>query len=199
MNVAVVTSSNDSVVDPNLNTISISGGALTDTLGVTAVTITGSPSSGTVTYSYPVTSSTTGPGCSSSKCEVIVTFTNETLKTSFGCHGVTDFPAASGYYFPTQVTLPDGSKYLFTYEANGSDTTGRLASITYPTGEEVTYAYSGVRCYDGTPDALTKVVANDTTYTYTRNSGTWTTDTVVSNTTGDANTTVYTFAHSRPN
>ena len=180
--------SNNSINDPNNNTLSISGGVLTDTLGVRGVTITGSPSTGSVTYTYPTATPTT-------TASVTISFASKSLQTGFYCNGVTDFPATSGFYFPTSISLPDGSSYSFTYELLGSATTGRLATITYPSGETVQYNYSGVRCYDGTPGTLTKIVSGDATYTYTRNSGTWTTDTIVANSGGANNTTVYTFAN----
>jgi RHS repeat-associated protein len=186
-------SASPTVADANGNTISVSGGVITDTLGVAAeVTITGTPASGAVTYSYPTSTGTV---------DLIVNFADETLATDFGCSGVTEFPSTSGYYFPTSVSLPDGSSYLFAYESQVSGTiTGRITSITYPSGEVVSYQYTGsnhgTSCTDGSVVNLTRTVTGDAVYQYTRNTATLTTTLVNDYGTGLANNTnVYTFVH----
>ena len=51
------------------------------------------------------------------------------------------------WYLPTTISLPDNSSLTITYEqtpgAGSGYTTGRIASITFPTGGSVTYTYSG--------------------------------------------------------
>jgi hypothetical protein len=100
-------SSSGSVTDSNGNTVSNNGnGTFTDTLGLTALTITGSgtPSSPKVfTYSTP-----TGTAA------VTVTYKAYTVQTNFGC--------TVGEYSGSQdlvntITLADGSVYQLNYEA----------------------------------------------------------------------------------
>ncbi len=89
-----------------------------------------------------------------------------TLQTAFGCTGIPDIAPAQTY-LPTSVTLPIGT-VTFTYETTPGDThtphyvTGRLASITYPAGGSVAYAYSGgnngVNCTSGHVPTLTKTI-----------------------------------------
>jgi YD repeat-containing protein len=163
-----------------------------DTLGVTELTMTPGVecSSGSLseTYSYP-TSTSAGTATITINC------TEYSIATDFGCPNLTE---ASGgtQYLPTSISLPDGSSYSFTYESQISGSvTGRIASITYPNGAMVSYAYTGpnngVNCADGSTAGLTRT-APDGVYTYTRNTTTWLSTTLV----GPApagNTTVYTF------
>ena len=79
------------------------------------------------------------------------------------------------------ITLPDGTFYQFTYETTPGDThsphnvTGRVASITLPTGGTVSYNYTGtnngIECADGSTSGLTRTTP-DGTWTYTRTLGT---------------------------
>jgi len=73
--------------------------------------------------------------------------------------------------------------------------TGRLASVTLPTGGTINYAYTGpnnsINCVDGTTAGLTKTTT-DGTWTYTRNTSTWL-QTTVTSPPPDSNQTVYTF------
>jgi RHS repeat-associated protein len=131
--------------DTNGNQISLnSNGQVVDTLGQTAVTLSGSgtPSSPSVfTYASP-----TGPAT------YTVKYASYTVKTNFGCTYVADF-GPTPFYLISEIDLPDqptnpSDKYVFTYEptpgpGNSGDTTGRLASITLPTGGTLSYAYSG--------------------------------------------------------
>lgn len=79
--------------------------------------------------------------------KVVVTYATTTVKTNFGCTQFPDYPATS-VYMPVTIALPGtNGSYGITYEATGSaypgDVTGRIASITYPSGGSVSYAYSG--------------------------------------------------------
>ena len=91
----------------------------------------------------------------------------------------------------TSLALPDGSQYLFTYEQtpslpaagactplsgtySGYCVTARIASITLPTGGQITYAYSGGNngvLRDGNPATLTRTTP-DGTWSYARSFGT---------------------------
>src|SRR5260370_9474433 len=62
----------------------------------------------------------------------------------------------------SEIDLPDGSKYSFTYEPTpgvSGHVTGRLASVTLPTGGAITYTYTGgssgnITCADGSASGL---------------------------------------------
>jgi RHS repeat-associated protein len=185
----------DSKVDVHGNTISETtccSGLYVDTFGVTELTVAVNASPYYLTYTYPT---------STGSATATLNFTSYTLETDFGCPGVGEFPATSGSYFPSSLSLPDGSSYSFTYESQVAGTiTGRIASITYPSGEVVSYAYTGpnngINCKDGSTAGLTRTVAGDAVYQYTRNTTTWLTTTLVNDygTGHSNNTNVYTFS-----
>jgi RHS repeat-associated protein len=168
-----------SLQDRNGNQISVSSsGVFTDTLGQTALTIAGSgtPTS-PFTYTYPAPS-----GVNAVYTEK---YTSQTIKTNFGCSGITEYTASS-VPLVSEIDLPDGTKYLFTYEptpGTPGDVTGRIASITLPTGGEITYAYSGgsngIVCADGSTATLTRTTpdtgANSWTYAHSESGTAWTT------------------------
>jgi RHS repeat-associated protein len=169
------------VTDRNGNEISVSStsntATFTDTLGKTAVTVsgTGSPSSPLV---FGYTDSLGNPASYTMK------FTTYSIRTNFGCSGVTDYGTNGTTTAPlvSEIDLPDGvSKYTFTYEQTPGHSgfyTGRLASITLPTGGTISYTYSGggtgvngINCADGSAMTLTRVTP-DGTWTYARTLGT---------------------------
>jgi len=181
------------VNDPNNNTqsyitpISSSTTTYTDTLGAT---LTATPGSGTNQYKY------TGPH--NTPAQYTVTYTQIPVYTQFGCQGIGEYLSYS-QYFVTEIDLPDYNattnpyeKYTFTYEPTagygGFYTTGRLGSITLPTGQEgattISYSYSGssnntgMICADGTTAGLARTTIDGTwTYTRTENSSTtWSTN-----------------------
>jgi len=161
---------------------------ITDSLGVAELTYPLHAYGTANTYTYPTSTGT---------ASYTLNFTKETIETAFGCSGVIDYPATSSY-IATSVDLPDGSSYSFTYESQVAGTiTGRIASITYPSGEVVIYAYTGanngINCADGTAIGVTRTVANDTSYSYVRSGTSFLTTTKISNVGGAANTDVYTF------
>jgi RHS repeat-associated protein len=172
------TSGSDSTTDPNGNQITTSSsGVITDTLGTTALTIAGSgtPSSPlTLTYAAP----------SGANAVYTVKYTAYTVKTNFGCSGIAEFGPTSENLV-SEIDLPDqavvsSDKYTFTYEATpgfSGDVTGRLASITLPTGGTISYTYTGgsngIACGDGSAAGLTRVTP-DGTWTYTRTGSTTT-------------------------
>ena len=117
------------------------------------------------------------------------------MQTAFGCPNVADYPATPVYLL-TSVGLPDSTSYFFTYEpttTGSNNVTGRLASVTLPTGGTISYTYSGgnhgITCGDGSASGLTRVTP-DGTWTYTRSGAT---TTITDPTTPTANQTVLTF------
>jgi len=142
--------SSSSVTDANGNQISVSStsnsATFTDTLGTTAMTVSGSS---------PVTFSYTAP--SGSAANYTLNYQAYTVKTNFGVSGVSEYGRLSNALVDN-IRLPDGSEYKFTYEQTpggsgactplagtytGYCVTGRIASVTLPTGGAITYAYSG--------------------------------------------------------
>jgi RHS repeat-associated protein len=176
-----------SVTDTNGNSLTGSGfTSIKDTLGTTAVTITGLGGT-SPTYSY---TDATG------KSQGVTTIkTPSTVQTAFHCSGVAEY-SATGYGLLSQITLPDGTKFGFTYEPSVSGAfSGRLTSITLPTGGTISYQYSGgtngINCADGTPATMKRITPDGTwIYTHTVN-GTQSTTTV---TDPAGNDTVYSFS-----
>jgi RHS repeat-associated protein len=188
------------VVDVDNNAISRGGSSynlLTDTMGVTEITESQNAwcgSNGTWSFTYPTSTGT---------ATVTVNCTSYTLQTSFGCSGITEGVSA-GNYLPSSISMPDGSQYVFTYESQVAGTiTGRIASIQYPTGILVQYAYTGanngVNCADGSAAGLTKTTPY-AVHKFTRTLTSPLTTTLVSDYgTGHANnTSVSTYVQSSP-
>jgi RHS repeat-associated protein len=142
---------------------------------------------GSFTYTYPTAE---GNATITVNCQQV------NIGTYFQCGSVRDF----GYDnsdLVTSIVLGDGSKMLFTYESQVPNTyTGRLASVTYPSGNTVNYTYTGpnngINCLDGSTAGLIRTDA-DGTYTFTRNTTTWLTTTMVGPFPAN-NTSVYTFS-----
>jgi YD repeat-containing protein len=178
--------------DSNGNQISAnSTGVFTDTLGTTALTITGS---------NPVSFVYTSP--SSASPAYVMHYTTSTVKTAFACSGISEYGPTS-VSLVTDITLPDSSKYIFTYEPTpgfAGDVTGRIKSVTLPSGGTITYTYTGgangITCADGSTSGLTRQVNPGGTWTYARTNvpGTdhWTT-TLTDPTTPTGNQTVIDF------
>src|SRR5207244_2542156 len=91
-----------------------------------------------------------------------------------------------------EIDLPDiatnpNDKYTFTYETTPNDmhtphyVTGRIASVTLPTGGMITYGYSGgnngITCADGSTATLTRTLSPGGVWTYehAENGTAWTT------------------------
>jgi hypothetical protein len=156
------------VTDANGNVLStsVSGSTttFTDTLGNSALSVD-VVSSAQTTYSY------TAPSGSTAKYSV--NYTNYTVATKFGVSGINEYgPLAN--YLVSGINLPDGTSYSFTYEVtpgscaplantySGNCVTGRLASVTLPTGGKITYAYSGGSAgieSDGSTAGLTRTLS----------------------------------------
>ena len=89
----------------------------------------------------------------------------------------------------SEIDLPDDNpsgtrdRYLFAYEPTpgySGDYTGRLASVTLPSGGTISYSYSGgsngITCADGSTATLTRTTPDGTwTYAHTESGTAWTT------------------------
>jgi RHS repeat-associated protein len=182
LNPAVGQNPGGGITDTNGNTIGVTTASgtttFTDTLGATALTVSGSG-----TPSSPVSSTYTGP--SDQGVVVQMNYSAYTVRTNFGCSGIGEYGPTS-QNLVSSISLPDGTSYSFTYEATpgySGDVTGRLASVTLPTGGKISYAYSG-GCgsgsgiwTDGSTATLTRTVnpGGEWTYAHSENSNTWTT------------------------
>lgn len=105
------------------------------------------------------------------------------MKTNFGCSSITEYPATSQNLI-SEIDLPDSTKYTFTYEPTpgfSGDVTGRLASVSLPTGGTINYTYSGgssghITCTDGSTAALGRQTPDGTwTYAHSESGTAWTT------------------------
>jgi RHS repeat-associated protein len=181
----LTTSGSGSSVDRNGNEITVnSSGQFFDTLSSTTpvLTVSGTaPSNTTFTYSAP-----------SASAVYTMKYTTYTVNTNFGCSNVNEYPATSTSLV-SEIDLPDynattnpNSRYLFSYEVTPGDThnphyvTGRLVSVTLPTGGSITYTYTGgssgnITCADGSTAGLTRVLSDgaswSATWTYARTPG----------------------------
>jgi RHS repeat-associated protein len=162
--------------DANGNEITFSNGAFTDTLGTTALTVTGAqPNPMKFTY--------TGPAGSEF---YQVNFSPYNIKTAFLCTNPTiqDYTSTGSVYLPSSIVLPDGSQYSLSYEptpGNSSYTTGRVSQVTLPTGGVIQYSYTGsndgINCADGSTLGLQRIVSPGGTWSYSRSGSgaAWTT------------------------
>ncbi len=168
-----------SITDPYGNTVSTDGTSFYDTLlgtGSYALNVTGTAPSPTV-FKYPNTN--VGGGTAS----VTMNYKTYTVQTNFGCGTPADYPATSASLVDN-IVLADGTKYFFTYETtpgHAPNVTGRIASVTLPTGGTISYSYSGgnngITCADGTTATLTRTTP-DGTWSYAHSEGSSGTTTV---------------------
>ena len=174
-----------SMLDRNGNEITVASGVYTDTLGQTALTTSGSGTSASplkFTYTAPSGSPT-----------YTVNYTTYKIQTNFGCSSVGDYGTngTTTADLVSEIDLPDiastpNDKYTFTYEptyGHSGYVTGRLASVTLPTGGSITYSYgangvNGIECADGSASTLTRTLSDgaswNATWTYARTLGTGT-------------------------
>ena len=181
------------VTDPNGNQITL----YVDTLGMTVLTVAGSG-----TPSSPVTYTYYGPD--GNQYAYTAKYAGYTVQTNFGCSGITEYPATS-QNLVSEIDLPDigtnsSDKYTFTYETtpgHSPNVTGRLASVTLPTGGKISYTYAGgsngITCTDGSTATLERKTpdtgSNYWTYAHTESGTAWTTTV----TDPQSNQTVYNF------
>lgn len=117
-----------------------------DTAGTNPLTVTADIMTGyenTVDTQLPASLYYTDPN--GNKQTIAVQSQQFTVQTNFGVSGVAEY-SNTGITLPTRILLPDGSSYSFTYEPTPgypSSVTGRLASITLPTGGTISYTYTG--------------------------------------------------------
>lgn len=89
---------------------------------------------------------------------------NDQLNSDSSC----DFLGPAVNTLPTSVSLPDGTSFTLAYESNTyhpGTVTGRIGSITLPSGGTVAYAYPSTNCPDGSPAVMTRTTS-DGTWTY---------------------------------
>ena len=118
--------------DRNGNIISVnSTGQYFDTLSSSTPVLT---VSGSGTPASPETFTYTPP--SGTNVSYSMKYAAYTVQTKFGCSGVTEYGPTSTNLV-SEIDLPDGSKYTLAYETTPgvpANVTGRLASVTLPTG-----------------------------------------------------------------
>ncbi len=165
-----------SITDRNGNqSTANSSGVFTDTLGTTAITVSGSG-----TPASPMTFTYTAPNGQPAAFQA--NYAQYTVATNFGISGITEYGRTS-VPLVTSVQLPDGSQYTLAYEQTPSTlpigpctplsgtyqgycVTARVASITLPTGGQINYAYS---------DGFNGILSDGSTATLTRTNpdGVW--------------------------
>ena len=110
-----------------------------------------------------------------------LTMSSFPISTTFGCVGVPEYPQSgtATANLPTQLQLPNGRSYTFTYEPGNL----RLNRVTLPTGGFYEYDYpttgnKGINCSDGSYMSLTRLI-NDgistSTWTFVRDGAATTT------------------------
>src|SRR5579859_5275783 len=138
-----VQDSNGNVITANVSGLQTT---FTDTLGTTVLTATttwvGWNSSPPQYDSYTYTA----PNGGTATVQVNYSFYN--IQTNFGVPGVNEFPfaATSNLLLVSSIVQADGSTYQFSYEPTPGYpgyTTGRIATVTLPTGGSIGYRYAG--------------------------------------------------------
>jgi RHS repeat-associated protein len=158
--------------DPNGNQITaqVASGQTTlfDTLSSTTalLTIAGTaPNPVTYTYDAPTNGS----------AKATITYKAYTVQTFFQCANIKEYGPTSSSLVD-KITLSDGSFYQFEYEttpiSGSTNVTGRIASITLPTGGTISYSYAGahdgVNCSDGSTVALNRTLNPGGEWQYVR-------------------------------
>lgn len=165
--------------DSNGNEITVNAslGQFFDTLSSTTPVLT-------VTGTSPINYAYTAP---SGSVSVVVSYKSYPVQTHFLCSAVTDYGVSSPIYnnLVDKVTYPDGSFYQFAYEATttgSSNVTGRIKSVTLPTGGTISYTYTGsnggINCADGTTMGLKRTTPDSSTawqYSRSGSNPNWTT------------------------
>jgi hypothetical protein len=108
---------------------------------------------------------------------VAVKYQFVTVQTNFGCSGVAE-SSGTNVRVVSEIDLPNRQKFSFAYEptpGTAGAVTGRIQTITLPSGGTITYQYpganGGVNCSDGSTLALTRIVndgATAATWNYSR-------------------------------
>ena len=165
--------------DLNGNQITVNtSGQFLDTLSSTTPALT---VAGNGTPASPITMTYAGP---SGSVAYKMNYTSYTVKTNFGLTGISEYGPISNSLV-SSIMLPDNSSYFFTYEVTpGTCTplagtysanciTGRIASVTLPTGGTITYGYTGGPGStgiesDGSTAGLTRTLNPGGQWTYAR-------------------------------
>ena len=171
INVPTIANGSASITDSNGNVITADGqGHFIDTTGKTVLTVSGTPPNSKVIAYTGFTGANQG---------VQMLYTSYTVRTNFGCSGVADYPPTQNYLV-SQIVMPDGSSYHFTYEETpgyAGNVTGRIASVQLPQGGVIEYSYSGsnggIDCADGSAIGLTRTIQSaggspGSTWSYSR-------------------------------
>jgi RHS repeat-associated protein len=151
-----------SVAYPSANTQTETD-ALTSTPVVTQQSHNGYPP---FSYSYPYTNA----AGATATATYTVNYTTYTQATNFGCSGIAELGPVP-LSFPTSITTPIGT-YTITYEVTPNNFTttkypppyytGRIASITLPSGGSISYTYSGgsngINCGNKIVPTITRTV-----------------------------------------
>jgi hypothetical protein len=152
-----------SITDPNNNEVSVgTSGQYYDTLGMTAATATPN-------VNAPTSVSWTDVIGNNNDQTLSVTQANVKFQTNFGCTApnyIADVPAGSSAPQFSGLSYPDGSSLTVTYEATPGKTgyvTGRIASMTLPTGGTITYTYSNICSNGGWTSSIVRTTADGTT------------------------------------
>ena len=164
-----VTNGAATYTDNNGNQLSVSStGVFTDTLGTTALTVSGSgtPSSPTIfTYTAP----------SGGNAQYKMNYTAYTVATGFGISGIGEYGPVTNVPLVSSIHLPDGTSYQFTYESGPSScspcVTGRIKEVTLATGGTITYSYTGGSHgieSDGSTAGLTRTLSPGGEWQYSR-------------------------------
>jgi RHS repeat-associated protein len=145
------------IYDPDGATISDSGGSVTDSLNTTALTISGTPLSSPVQYSYK--------DVNNNSQIYSFAYTKQPLATNFGCPTLDQ--SAISVPMLTSILTPGGGQYVISYEGTykqSKNYTDRIATITLPSGGSISYNYSGgnqgLNCNTATVPTL-EVTVND--------------------------------------
>jgi RHS repeat-associated protein len=159
---------------------------LQDALGNDALNVTTEQISGAANQQWqPTTITYPGPIATLTPTYTL-SWGSQTANGNANCQAASGIPplyAQGGWPFLNSITLPDNSTYGFTYENYWGSTTmytGRIASVTLPTGATINYKYSGgtnqnngVWCSDGSTATLTKQTPDGTwTFAHTAMTGT---------------------------
>jgi YD repeat-containing protein len=180
------------LTDRNGNQITVnSSGQFFDTLSASAPVLT---VAGSGTSASPMTFSYTAP--SGAPAQYKVNYADYTIGTNFGVSGIIEYRSSAAAPLVSSIVLPDGAQYSFVYEATPSTpsvgactpysgttcTTARLASITLPTGGQITYSYTGGNngiFSDGTAAILTRAtLGGQWIYAQTKGTGSASTTTI---------------------
>lgn len=153
--------------DNNGNEISASSTGITDTMGMTALSYSGSAPN-PVVYTYT--------DSNGNKQTVTVNYATYAVETAFGVPGISEYSNSSVPLVSSIAYSGDGTSYSFGYECtpgtsgSGCPVTGRIASVTLRTGGTINYkytgGYNGIES-DGTTAGLIRTTSDGAT-TYTR-------------------------------